>query len=241
MRCFSRLALFSLIVLSLLSVSSGVNQAETGDLLYQSLSAVGVTVHQASIQGWAELPSGTWEPGQLEAVVIRGIAGLGETQPPSIEVFSTPEQYSVQAIASDANRHFKITATSRPDIGNFVTVFFRGPAAEASKYRQGAEKVLHSVGGRARISSCLAGWINGKLNNGDWVDLLIRSFAILRATRIEEMHDAKLVSVTGYSPRLPGGLVIGGDKVNVNMASRYSSSDNRTYITLGTPVIEQEY
>lgn len=242
MRCFSGTALILMIVLALVSVSGGISQSSAGHLLYQSLENVGVKVDLASVQGWAELPTGAWSAKELETTVRQGLAAVyNPISIPPIAVNCTPEQRSAQSVVANSDEYFRITATVRPGIGAFVSVLFRGPAAEAAKYRQDAAKILYYIGERPQISSCLAGWIDGKLNNGEWTNILTRSFAVLRAAHIEEMRDARLVSVTGYSPRLPGGLVIGGETVNVNISSRYSSYDNRTYITLGTPIIEREY
>jgi hypothetical protein len=47
--------------------------------------------------------------------------------------------------------------------------------------------------------------------------------------------------MSGYSPLVADSLHVNGKEMNVNMAVRYSLTDDRTYFLIGSPVITQEY
>ena len=241
---FHKNALIGLVIFFLLLISSWSAREEPSVLLRKSMAGIGATAEVASVHAWTKLPAGEWTEGALEAAVRLGVASLDEALDAyQLERFSNAE-YSTACAHSLANgRELVITARAlRPESEAFMTVTIAGSPDQSFGWEEQAKKVLRSTGGLPRISSCLVGWISGKLSNGKRTDLQIQSFAVLAATRISEMGDDTSVwSVTGYSPRLPAGLALGDTEINVNLASRYSSYDDRTYITLGTPIIAREY
>jgi hypothetical protein len=242
MRCLRGLALIGIIALPLFLISGG-GCRQNSELLYTVLREAGAVLQESSVRGWTRLPSGNWTVAALQTTLCQGIIAQGE-KPESyqFETNSTAEYDSVRAVKATLDQREVIAATVRKDeSAAFMMVTISGSADQISSLEQKVTKILTSTGGIPRISSCLVGWINGKLSNGEWGDILSHSFALLDVKHIDTMSDAKLSSVSGYSPRLPAGLAVGGARVNINMASRYSSTDNRTYITLGTPVIAQDY
>lgn len=242
MRGFQGSALAAVIILPLLLVSAWTNAHESGEMMYKSLSATGASLQDASVHGWAQLRHGVWTVQELKEIVQLGMAEVGDAkQSYSIEIVRTADQDKVFAVSTGASHQYTISASAMHGSNAYMAVLISGPAEKISVYQRQADKILKAGGGRKHISSCLVGWINGKLNTGDWTTILYRSFAVLKAQVSGEMSDATIDSVIGYSPLLPGGLPINGNKVNVNIASRYSSYDNRTYITLGSPIIAREY
>jgi hypothetical protein len=243
MRCLRGLTLIGIILLPLFLISGGAYRRNSVDLLYKVMSETGANLEESSVHGWSRLPPGTWTADTLKNTISQGIASRGE-RPESYQFDSnsTEEHYSVRAVRVSGNHRETIAAVARKDeSAAFMTVTIAGSTDQISSWEQQTAKILHSSGGIPSISSCLVGWINGKLDNGEWTDILSHSFALLDATHIDEMDDTRVSSVIGYSSRLPGDLLIDGVRVNINMASRYSSADNRTYITLGTPIIAREY
>ncbi|KYZ76344.1 hypothetical protein AXX12_07875 [Anaerosporomusa subterranea] len=243
MRCLRGVALIGIILLPLFLISGGVSKQNSSELLYRVLREAGANLQESSVHGWTRMPSRSWTVAALQSSICQGIIAQGE-KPESyqFETNSTEEHDIVRAVKVTMDRREAIATTIRKDdSAAFMMVTISGSTDQISNLEQQAAKILYSTGGIPKINSCLVGWINGKLNNGEWGDILSHSFALLNVKHINEMNDTKVSSVSGYSPRLNGGLVIGDARVNINMASRYSSTDNRTYITLGTPIIVQEY
>jgi hypothetical protein len=61
------------------------------------------------------------------------------------------------------------------------------------------------------------------------------------ATVQEKTVKDNLVSLTGNSPSLPGGLDYDGKKVNINVALRSNTQEQATYVYVASPVIYTEY
>ncbi|PKM82215.1 MAG: hypothetical protein CVU89_06120 [Firmicutes bacterium HGW-Firmicutes-14] len=52
---------------------------------------------------------------------------------------------------------------------------------------------------------------------------------------------AALVNITAYSPKIRQQLTMGEESVNINMAVRYNSLENKTLVYVGSPLITTEY
>jgi len=94
---------------------------------------------------------------------------------------------------------------------------------------------------KPKSNSCIAGVFDGKMNIDKMIavgDSLINDAG---GKKVEDMQDKNLVSMTAYSPQLEDTLIINGKKVNLSIAMRFNSIENRTYIWLATPVITTEY
>ena len=61
------------------------------------------------------------------------------------------------------------------------------------------------------------------------------------AKRIEGIKDRNYISVSAYSPYIQEFIQVRGKRVNLNLAARYNSYEDKTYIWLATPVITTEY
>jgi hypothetical protein len=92
-----------------------------------------------------------------------------------------------------------------------------------------------------RLSSCFTGFYEGKMSEDEVDDILGRVFSKIDAKEVDGVDDSGLKSVTAYSPAISNYMRIGGSKVNINLAVRYNSYEDRTYIWIGTPVITTEY
>lgn len=94
---------------------------------------------------------------------------------------------------------------------------------------------------KPRISSCITGFFEGKLG---YEALNIISRQILKkasARKVNGVSDNNLISVSAHSPFIDDSLMVDGKKVNMNLAIRYNSYEDRTYIWLASPVITVEY
>ncbi len=87
----------------------------------------------------------------------------------------------------------------------------------------------------------LTGSVDGKMENDEIEDLYVRSFRSIGADRVEGIDDNGLVSVSAFSPSIGESVRVNGRRVNISMAARYNSYEDKTYIWLATPVITTEY
>ncbi|NLD46497.1 MAG: YwmB family TATA-box binding protein [Clostridiaceae bacterium] len=94
---------------------------------------------------------------------------------------------------------------------------------------------------KPKINSCITGFFDGRLG---YEALNVISRQILKnasARKVNGISDNNLISVSAYSPFIDDNLKVDGKKVNMNLAIRYNSYEDRTYIWLASPVIAVEY
>ncbi|RCX11235.1 TATA-box binding protein [Anaerobacterium chartisolvens] len=115
------------------------------------------------------------------------------------------------------------------------------PHREVEKSGNILDKIFKEYGIKANINTCISGEYEGRLSD-EQMDSI--SSAVLReadAQRVEGMKDGNTLSISAYSPRIPGAIKSGNKKINLNVAMRYSPYMDKTCIWLATPVILKEY
>lgn len=103
------------------------------------------------------------------------------------------------------------------------------------------KKVMITNGGQSRITTCIMGSFDGKLKKASQDEVLKKLSEVLKVDKLKPIEDDYTTSAIGYSPLLDGRIDILGESYNLNIAFRYNSEDDKTYIWIGTPVISVEY
>lgn len=107
--------------------------------------------------------------------------------------------------------------------------------------RSKVQAAIVSREGQSRITTCITGTFDGKLNEAEQGKILENFVRDLKIENPEKTMDDYTASMMGNSPELSDGITILGKSYNVNIAIRYSTEDDKTYIWIGTPVISVEY
>lgn len=94
---------------------------------------------------------------------------------------------------------------------------------------------------KPKINSCITGHFDGRLNYTQMNDICKRIFKEAGARKVEGMRDGNFISISAYSPVIGNFIRVEENKVNLNLALRYNSYEDKTYIWLATPVITTEY
>lgn len=102
-------------------------------------------------------------------------------------------------------------------------------------------KAIEDAGGNSRISTCITGTFNGKLTENAVTEVSNKITGFLGITSTDTYSDENTFSVIGFSPALPEGIEVLGKNYNVNIAMRYNTIDDKTYLWMGTPVISAEH
>lgn len=108
-------------------------------------------------------------------------------------------------------------------------------------WQQKVKDITKQFGNLPRITTCLVGCFGGKLIKEHWARYMDRAFAALEATVTDKLDNERFSSYAGYSPIIADSLDVVGKQVNIQVAVRYSSYDNHTYMFIGSPVITREY
>ena len=108
-------------------------------------------------------------------------------------------------------------------------------------FTEKVRKAVVSSEGQSKITSCVTGTFDGKLNGVKQDQILKKIYGYLKISDTEKMKDEYTFSMMGFSPFLSEGIQILGKNYNVHISMRYNSEEDRTYIWIGTPVISIEY
>lgn len=101
-------------------------------------------------------------------------------------------------------------------------------------------KVLDKYGNIA-YTTCITGTYDGSITIDEADTIVNGVMETMDAEEVELMKDEKLISVVGYSDKIKDWISYGGNKVNINVAMRYNSYENKTYIWIATPLIAIGY
>jgi hypothetical protein len=223
--------------------------------LSAAMQATGASVEEIYVNGWAKLPPSQCKNDQdgisLETMVEQVMQKLEiPTSEVQVSHQHTVHQEIVRGEAISDSMHTVVIAQILNPVGEgqetevylVVNVEGRvGATIAIANLQQQVSKIINSFGGSPRINTCLVGWLDGKLKDEEWEKYLENGFLAIEATTIDRTRYADFASYTGFSAAIPERLQVGNQTVNFNMAMRYSSYDNRTYVIIGSPVITSEY
>lgn len=94
---------------------------------------------------------------------------------------------------------------------------------------------------KPEFNFCIVGNFNGQLDYLSLNDICLKLLEKANARSVEGIRDGNMISVSAYSPIIKESISANGRKVNLNLAIRYNSYEDKTYIWLATPVITREY
>lgn len=218
--------------------------------LNKAMEATGATTRQLNMNAWVELSNPDLTDRQMAEMVGDVMERLGYQ----------PDQYHLTRNLSERHRVVKAEVLDNTPhvvvIAQVIYPTWEQKASQAylsvvveagaldSAIGEWSEKVQGSVkglGGLPRITTCLVGWLDGKLEKDEWVSRLHNASNMVNTVISATVIQPGYASISGYSPALPEGIKLGDKHINVNMAIRYSPLDNRTYVIIGSPVIAGEY
>ncbi len=111
---------------------------------------------------------------------------------------------------------------------------------ESAAYAK-VEEMLSKYDKSPLIGTTYSAAVPGKLKGKRMEQIARQLFDSLDADIVELSRDTDWISLTGYSNRIGGGLDSINGRFNLNIALRYHSYEDKTYICLGTPVISIPY
>ncbi|MCG0278553.1 MAG: YwmB family TATA-box binding protein [Thermanaeromonas sp.] len=117
----------------------------------------------------------------------------------------------------------------------------RGIAELLQQWQEQAVKVFQRSAAEPRFTYLVIGRIPGYLSLEERKQRVQTVLSAFEATKIEGLEEEELVSITAYSPLLPQKVEVAGQKANLNVALRFHSTDNTTYLYLGSPLLGGEY
>jgi hypothetical protein len=252
MRKWQFALLAGLIFLSFLALAQADDTSPAAvEALGEAMAVTGATPGRLIVNAWSRLPQAELTDGQLAALAEEAMSRL-DVAPEDYElVRSHSERHRlVRAEALAAGRQMTVSVQviyptwddrKKPEAYIVVNVEIASDPAGIAAWRARVKGAADCGGGSPRISTCLVGWLDGKLDKDEWPIRLHNAGNALGASVLDTLIQPGFASITGYSPALPDSLIVADKQINVNMAMRYSPYENRTYVIVASPVIPGEY
>ncbi len=218
--------------------------------LIMAMDAAGIEVKEAVVSGWSDLAVMNPSAEHLEAIIYDAMSQLGvETGKYSVAHYVDPHKHIVRGEAVTDQFRTVISGQVLNDYLNsgvpavYLVIYIEGidNYRNLANWKEKISSIITRSGGRPRLTTCLAGWLDGKLEKKNAPDRLEWAFQAINATISDTIHQKNFISCSGFTTLIPDFVQAGDKLINVNMAMRYIPAENRTYIVIGSPVITKEH
>lgn len=251
-KTFFLLVFLTFAIVSLCIYYVKVNEAgsHTDISLEKAFADSGAALASSELYFWSELK------GRMDS--REGINTLLEDVMSSLDMVKD-EKFSCENLEDDTLEKVKIKGVvgNQRNVGIEVTI---GKDAKASDKRyismnitqdqayetlEGTKssiaEIFKSRGLDPRVNACITGTFAGNLDHEQLNEIGRKILRETGAKKVEGVGDGNYISVSAYTPYMERYIRVHGKKVNLNVALRYNSYENKTYIWLATPVITTEY
>jgi len=251
-----RLLMLAVILITLVPfcwepAQSTVYNLDIEDRLYRLVELSGARPVELNVQGWARVNEKFVTIGELERIAGRTAGRLGDNDPQLItENDGDFRQVRIQSLLDDRTV-LNVAAQSlinysqprrRGETYLTVSIARKIDRDDGSRWADRLRSALAAAGGgEPQVLTNIIAAVPGKLSGEEKRDMARRLFEAAGAEKVEGIDADGLFSLTGYTPKFKDSLRIGENKVNINIAVRYHSSDGQTYIYIGAPILTGEY
>jgi len=233
-------------------VSSGtfVVPAQESTVLEKAFYATGANLQEVSVNGWAKLAQGELTAAELRRVVEDSARAMGS---PATELeyktYTGVSHTTVQAFSKSDHQNMIITAQVLKPAGGRSTaeaylslnVEKNDTGTDVGALEKKLLRVVKEKGSSYTITTCLSGWVSGKLEEEKMRRLIRQGFQQVEARVEDGITSPHLVSYAGATDAIDRSVLVGKKNINLNIAMRHHSTEDRTYVTAASPIITCEY
>lgn len=222
-----------------------------GAVIIGAFRDTGAGFDKIDLQGWSRLNSRYSTKEELHNTLSLVLAGLGADTPrlKSSEQINDNFISVTKAGWLDRETYLTvITQTMRESGGQkneetYLIVGFShfGAPENYRLLRNKMVGVFHRVKTEAHFSTIISGTVPKKIDAYGMQKLTKKVMDKAGAKIVENYADARMASVSGFTPEIADRLTLGQKRVNINMAVRYNSVEKNTYVYIGSPIITTEY
>lgn len=217
------------------------------DSLIKSMNSTKAQVIESTIGAWAQVNSQFLTEEQINAEMTAIIESI-EPEKSTINIIKeNSDEINKQTLhASSGNKHYNIAVESiKTEEGGetyvIMDVSIDSSSIELTSERQKLEQYFSAKGRNPEISSCIVGVYNGKLEENEMQMKVKAALASVKAKQVEGLNTDEVSSISAFSGNINDFILSNNKKVNMQIAMRYSSYDDKTYIWIGSPLIQVEY
>lgn len=242
-----------LLVCALLAVGSfdaAANPIRTlteEEALITSFESTGAEVLESTISCWTKLNDKFLTINQIDAVMDSIIEHINPDKATATKKIESGDQLNkIVLYGSKGNKAYNIAIESvkQGTVGETYIVIdvsmdksYKGLMSE----RQNITSAIQVDESSINFSSCIIGTYKGKLEERDADKKSRIALQSINARKVEGIENQELKSISAFSSSVGGYIMSDQARVNVQLAIRYSSYDDKTYIWIGTPLIPMGY
>lgn len=240
---------FILIITALAIVRLNYNKEQVSieDSLIKSIESTKAEVMQSSISTWAKINNSFMTEEQVE-VEMKALIEIINPDRSTINIMKeNSENVNSETLnASAGSRHYNIKVESIKTAKGgetyaIIDVYIDNNCTELTTERQKLDSYYTARNAKPKVSSCIIGVYDGKLAENQMKAEIADAMAAVQAKEVEGLQDDELKSISAFSGNINSFVMSNNKKVNMQIAMRFSSYDDKTYIWIGSPLIHMEY
>lgn len=247
-----KLILLLLIFVLLTAGSFDAAQYPTGALteeeaLVKAFESTGAGVLESTISCWTKLNDRFISKEQLETEMGRVVdfVKLDNTSiVKNVENDDTLNKLVLYGTKGNKAYNLAIESVKQGEAGEtymVFDVFLDKDYGELASVRQEIIDALQLEKEAINFSSCIVGTYKGELSKKESDRKSELALQSIDARRVEGIEDDTMKSISAFSSNVGGYVMSEHNRVNVQLAMRYSTYDDKTYIWIGTPLIPMGY
>lgn len=229
------------------SYSLGTKKVSIEDSLLQSMGSTKAKVMESTISAWSKIDNSFMTEEQV-AKEMNEIVKLINPEKSTINIVKeNNEGINKQTLYGNlGNKYYNIAVEStKTENGGetfvIMDVSIDNSASELSIERQKLEAYFLAKSAKPKISSCIIGVYDGRLTESEMRSKIADAMSSVKAKEVEGLSNKDLNSISAFSGNINSFVLSNNKKVNMQIAMRYSSYDDKTYIWIGSPLIHVEY
>lgn len=215
--------------------------------LITSFESTGAEVLESTISCWAKLNDKFLTITEIEAEMAKIIERINTDKTTTVKNVESDDLLNKIVLSSlKGNKSYNIAIESaKQDAGGetyiVIDVSMDKSCKDLITERQNIANALQLDGSSVNFSSCIIGTYKGKLEKRDADRKSRVALQSINAKKVEGIENEELKSISAFSSSVGGYIMSEQARVNVQLAMRYSSYDDKTYIWIGTPLIPMGY
>jgi hypothetical protein len=217
----------------------------------QVFQATGAQLEDVYVDGWVRLEEQEMTLEQLKTIAFAAVKDLSDAESNiQIQMSSGTYHSTVRAQGETKTRDVMATAQiirpsdSQPgkaEVFLVIHVEEKGITIDIGNIEKRMQEILRKNGGQTSITTCLSGWVSGKLEEEKMQRITRQAFHVINARITEGVSSPQFVSYAGITSSIDRSVKVGKNLINLNVAMRHNSTEERTYVTAATPIITLEY
>jgi len=218
----------------------------SGELAVKAFEAGGARFDNLKLQAWGQIHNAYLPKMVIEEAARAAMETLGAAKY-TLSAAETADFFGVTAAGGDQNHYLEVLIQSLvPQNGPgstymVVTVTtIQGPE-EQELWAARLAETFKPYQTEPEIHTQLTGSFPGLLNLSQKNAVINRILSAAMARETSRAGEAAWVSIDALSDLTPEYINVWGNKVNLNLALRHEPAENRTWLFVGSPLLDGEY